>query len=89
MLDSTRADVAETRMAKKTPLTDADVRALLESATEVVVARGKRVVPMKPSEVALDDLKGPTGSYRAPILLVGKRLLVGFHAEALAETLAG
>lgn len=81
--------MAETRQAKKAPLADEDVRALLACATEVVVARGKKVVPMKASEVALDDLKGPTGSYRAPILLVGKRLLVGFHAEALAETLGG
>lgn len=65
---------------------DADVKALLASVDEVVVARGKKAVASAAKSVALDDLKGPTGNYRAPMVRVGRKLLVGFHPETL-ETL--
>lgn len=67
---------------------DADVVALLASVDVVVVARGRKAVSAAPGELSLYDLKGPTGSYRAPMLQVGRRLLVGFHPETL-ETLLG
>ena len=35
-------------------------------------------------DARLDDLRGPTGNFRAPILKVGRRLLVGFHEETNA-----
>jgi hypothetical protein len=66
---------------------DADARALLGSVDEVILARGKSVRRAKPSELTIDDLRGPTGGFRAPMLKVGKRLLVGFHADALKELL--
>lgn len=68
---------------------DADVRALLASVDEVVVARGKKAVAAAAKAVSLDDLKGPTGNYRAPMLRVGRRLLVGFHPETLSTLLGG
>ena len=43
---------------------------------------------MPAGEVALDALKGPTGNYRAPMLLAKRKLIVGFNAEALDELLA-
>ena len=36
-------------------------------------------------EEVLKLMLGPTGNLRAPTLRVGKKLLVGFNAEAYAE----
>ncbi|MCB9882503.1 MAG: hypothetical protein H6834_11995 [Planctomycetes bacterium] len=52
-----------------------------------MVAKGKKVVrfAMKdgPSdEELLKHLMGPTGNLRAPAIVVGKKLLIGFTAEA-------
>lgn len=68
-------------------MTDADVRALLESVDEVVVAKGKKAVTSAARSVIPDALRGPTGNYRAPMLRVGRKLLVGFHAETLEALL--
>ena len=59
------------------------MKALLASVDEVVVAKGKKAVTSPAKAVSLDDLKGPTGNYRAPMVRVGKKLLVGFHPETL------
>ncbi len=85
MFDEIGATIAAERSATKAPLTDDDVRALLATAERVVIARGRSRRDLNPAETELDALKGPTGKYRAPIVLAGTTLLVGFNAEALAE----
>ncbi len=87
MLDRTEARIAEERSSKSAPMTDADVKALLASVAEVVIAKGKAVRSLAAKDAALDDLKGPTGNYRAPMIRVGKKLLVGFHPETLEALL--
>jgi len=79
---------AEERSSRKDPFSDADVRALLKRVKIVLVAQGRNVRTMKASQAGLDDCKGPTGNYRAPMILAGKTLLVGFHAESLEELVA-
>ncbi len=88
MLEKSKSDVGEERPARSRPLTDADAKALLKAVDVVTLARGKtaRILPAR--EVSLDDLRGPTGSFRAPMLRVGRRLLVGWHEESLRELLA-
>ena len=85
MLDDTGATIAAERSATKDPLTDDDVRELLAAAGRVVIAKGRSRRDLDPAETELDALKGPTGKYRAPIVLAGATLLVGFNAEVLAE----
>ncbi len=85
MFDETGATIAEERSATKAPLTDDDARALLADAERVVIARGRSRRELDPEGTDLDALKGPTGKYRAPIVMAGATLLVGFNAEALAE----
>ncbi|MCZ0935629.1 MAG: ArsC family (seleno)protein [Gemmatimonadetes bacterium] len=85
MFEEIGATIAEERSATKAPLTDDDVRELLAAAERVVIARGRSRRDLDPGETELDALKGPTGKYRAPIVLAGTTLLVGFNAEALAE----
>ncbi|HRC85608.1 MAG TPA: hypothetical protein PK413_08365, partial [Thermoanaerobaculia bacterium] len=47
----------------------------------------KQIETFKAGEATLESLKGPTGGYRAPILLQGRTLLVGFNEEALRSLL--
>lgn len=68
-------------------MTDEDARTLLASVSKVLVSKGKKILEKKPEETSLDDLRGPTGNFRAPMLRNGKTLLVGFHPEALRELL--
>ncbi len=61
------------------------MRELLGSVDEVWIARGKKVEKRPAAATGPDDLKGPSGNFRAPLLRRGKRLLVGFHAASLQE----
>jgi hypothetical protein len=89
VLDATKARVAETRLAKKEPLSEKDVRGLLKEVDDVLVAKGKSVRTLTAREATLEDLRGPTGNFRAPMMRIGRRLLVGFHEESLRKELGG
>lgn len=87
MLENNGASVAGERNSRKQPLDDEAVRGLLVETETVLVARGKKVREIASAETNLDDLKGPTGNYRAPMVRSGSRLLVGFHPETLEAML--
>ena len=87
MLDARKVRVAATRLAKKDPLSEKDVRGLLKEVDEVVIAKGKSVRSVPVEDATLDDLRGPTGNFRAPMMRIGRRLLVGFHEESLLREL--
>gem|GEM_PF-205802 len=89
MLDGTKARIATTRLAKTDPMSEKDVRALLKEVDEVVIAKGKAARAVPARDATLDDLRGPTGNFRAPMARIGRRLLVGFHEETLRKELAG
>jgi hypothetical protein len=66
--------------------------ALAKSARRIVVAKGKKVVVFDMAKPPDDDtltahLIGPTGNLRAPTLLRGDTLLVGFNDEAYQQVL--
>jgi hypothetical protein len=88
VLEKSKSDVGEERPSRSHPLTDADAKALLKDVDVVTLARGKTARTLPAREVSLDDLRGPTGNFRAPMLRVGRRLLVGWHEESLRELLA-
>jgi arsenate reductase-like glutaredoxin family protein len=85
VLDSRKVTVAEERQSKKAPMSDADARKLLGSVSEVILARGKAIRRLSRKEATLDDLRGPTGAFRAPMVRRGKTLLVGFNEDELRE----
>jgi hypothetical protein len=87
VLERANAAVDEERSSRQSPLTDADARSLLAKARRVRIARGRAHRELHREETTLDDLKGPTGNYRAPLVLTGGTLLVGFQPETLAELL--
>lgn len=88
MLEKSKSDVRDERPSRSRPLTDADARALLKDVDSVTLARGKTARTLASRDVSLDDLRGPTGTFRAPMLRVGRRLLVGWHEETLRDLLA-
>jgi hypothetical protein len=88
VLEKSNSDVREERPSRSRPLTDADARALLKEVDVVTLAKGKTARTLPAREVSLGDLRGPTGNFRAPMLRVGRRLLVGWHEESLRDLLA-
>jgi len=85
VLEAKKANVAAERSSRKEPLSDKDARELLRKVARVVVCKGKKSTEIAASRAKLADLKGPTGNYRAPMLVAGKTLLVGFNREALDD----
>ena len=83
MLAEAGIPIETERSTTKEPLDDDDIRALLARSDRVVIARGRSQRELTSDEAELDDLRGPSGKYRAPMLLSGGTLLVGFNADAL------
>jgi arsenate reductase-like glutaredoxin family protein len=83
VLDQQQATITEERPARKNPMQDSEAKALLGQVEEVIIAKGKSSRRMKAKDTSVDDLKGPTGNIRAPLLRKGKLLLVGFHEGEL------
>jgi len=73
--------------AKKQPWQADQALTLANRASKLLVAKGKKVVEVdlkkeKPSdEEILKLMLGPTGNLRAPTLVVGKTVIVGFNEE--------
>ncbi len=84
-----QADAARDRKGRDEALV------LARQASRVVVAKGKKVVTFDMKKEPPDDdtlaahLLGPTGNLRAPTLMKGKTLLVGFNDEAYGQVLGG
>jgi hypothetical protein len=86
VLDAKKTEVKEERASRSRPMTDDEARRLLRSVDEVVLVRGKSRRVLAAKDATLEDLRGPTGGFRAPMLKAGRRLLVGFNKDALEET---
>ena len=69
----------------------ADARALAMAASTVIVAKGKQLQTFKPAgkvdDALIAAMLGPTGNLRAPTLVSGKTVIVGFSATSYAELL--
>lgn len=87
VLDQLEVGIAEERNSNRAPFSDQEVRGLLASVDEVIVARGKASRTLTARNTALDDLRGPTGGFRAPMVRRGRTLLVGFSEAALRALL--
>jgi arsenate reductase-like glutaredoxin family protein len=62
-----------------------DAAELAGKASKLIVAKGKKVTTFatkgSPSDEAIDAMLGPTGNLRAPTLVSGKTVMVGFNEE--------
>jgi arsenate reductase-like glutaredoxin family protein len=69
----------------------AEALKLAKTAARIVVAKGKNIVSFDMKKDKPDDgtlaahLLGPTGNLRAPTVLVGSTLFVGFNEDAYSQ----
>ena len=70
-------------------LGEAEAAALIEGASRVVVAKGKKVQRFRPGKDPVGEilplLLGSTGNLRAPTLRRGKTVVVGYNEEVYRE----
>ena len=84
-------DVAQQVDAKKNTLKKSDALRLASQASQLYVARGKKVVyvNLKKEKLTEEELAklmlGPTGNLRAPTLRKGKKLIIGFNQSMYDE----
>ena len=65
-----------------------DAESLLKQASSMTVAKGKKVSQFKGGKKdaeAIAAMLGSTGNLRAPAVVVGKKLLIGFNEDAYTE----
>jgi arsenate reductase-like glutaredoxin family protein len=87
-LEASQIEISETIPASRKLQRD-DAAALLAKAKTMVVSKGKKVTEFSggknASEEALDAMLGSTGNLRAPIAVVGNRIIVGFNEETYTD----
>ncbi len=88
VFEASQIEISETIPASRKLQRD-DAAALLAKAKTMVVSKGKKVTEFsgdkKASEEALDAMLGSTGNLRAPIAVVGNRIIVGFNEETYTD----
>ena len=86
-MDARGAEIADRTPASR-KLGRADAEALLADARTLYVAKGRKHTELPASDPGAPDLMlGPTGNLRAPVVRVGRTLIVGYHEEALTQAL--
>ncbi|HBV65938.1 MAG TPA: hypothetical protein DEF45_23290 [Rhodopirellula sp.] len=81
--------------ARKVRYGDSEALELLDGKSTLFVAKGKKVSRVdlrkdRPEDTALTGLMlGPTGNLRAPTLIVGKKVVVGFNQELYEDVFGG
>ncbi|MFT7462127.1 MAG: arsenate reductase-like glutaredoxin family protein [Pseudohongiellaceae bacterium] len=89
-MDDHNIEAKETVPASR-KLGQSDAAAIAKKATLVVVAKGKKVSEFKPdgkaSKEIVEAMLGPTGNLRAPTIVYGKTVLVGFNEEVYEKRL--
>jgi len=87
-MDARQLEAKQTVSASR-KLSRDDAQALLETSTQLLVAKGKKVsrftIGKTVDPEAVDAMLGPTGNLRAPTIRVGKTILVGFNDDLYAE----
>ncbi|MBM3759322.1 MAG: hypothetical protein FJW36_03645 [Acidobacteria bacterium] len=77
--------------AKKRPIDGEGARAILGAASDVYVAKGKKVLHFSMKSASMEEVLavalGPTGNLRAPTFRKGKTVVVGFEEGAYREVL--
>ena len=72
-------------------LAEKDARALMKAASKLHVAKGKKLSEFaagaKPAAEAVAAMLGPTGNLRAPTIVRGKTLIVGFNEDLFTKLL--
>ena len=89
-MDANKIEPKEVVLASQ-KLGETDAEELASKATKIVVFKGKKVTEFSGSKKLdienIQSMLGPTGNLRAPTLVSGKTILVGFNEEEFAKIL--
>ncbi len=89
-MDANKIEPKETIPASR-KLGAKDAKELASKATKVMVFKGKKVaeftVSKNPDKTLVESMLGPTGNLRAPTIVFGKTILVGFNEEEFTKIL--
>jgi arsenate reductase-like glutaredoxin family protein len=94
-LDAKKIDAKEVVDARKTAMSRDAALELAGKVDEIYAAKGSKIVhfDMKKDKPGKEDLLavllGPTGNLRAPTIVRGRKLIVGFNEEAYTQFLRG
>jgi len=88
-VEAKKVKVVEKVSASK-KLQRSDARTIAKEASQIIVMKGKKIQEFKgggsPSKELLDAMLGATGNLRAPLMRIGKKVLVGFNDEIYGKT---
>ncbi len=88
-MEASDIQIKETIPASR-KLQRANAEALLAKASKMTVAKGKKVQEFaggaKATDEAVTAMLGSTGNLRAPAIVRGKTLLIGFNEDVYAKT---
>ena len=87
MLESAGLTARTERSSRAAPLSAQEAQEWIDAAERVIVCRGRKSIELSAGEATPEDLQGPTGKIRAPLVAVDDTLLVGFHRETLTALL--
>ena len=79
-------DIKEIVDARKNRVDDEQAWNLIREATQLIVAKGKKVIEFDhvteaQATTILNQIMGPSGNLRAPTLRIGDCFVVGFNEE--------
>lgn len=87
-MEARNIEIKETVPASR-KLQAADSKSMLMNASKLIALKGKKVNEFKggsdTTKEAVTSMLGPTGNMRAPLIKVGKTLIVGFNEEVFAK----
>jgi arsenate reductase-like glutaredoxin family protein len=68
-----------------------DAKQLASTAKKITVAKGKKIVSFaggkNVSDETIDSMLGPTGNLRAPTIVSGSQILVGYNEDVYEKVL--
>tara|TARA_X000000950_G_C13329042_1_gene423798 strand:- start:62 stop:328 length:267 start_codon:yes stop_codon:yes gene_type:complete len=88
-LEARNIEIREQVPASK-KLQQDDAERIYGQASKMIVAKGKKVSTFKAGDAeAIAHMLGSTGNLRAPLLIRGKTVVVGFNEQVYSDVFGG
>lgn len=84
-LENDNIQIAKEINARKDYINENEASEIIKSLYEIITSKGKNVNHWDPKKDKINDILkaaiGNTGNLRAPALLIGKKLIIGFNED--------
>lgn len=89
VFNSKKIEISAAADARKEKIEADEAWELLQDASEILVAKGKKILQLAPKladkDTLLASILGPSGTLRAPTIKIGSKFLVGYNDELYSE----